>query len=370
MEGRQGLALFFTQGISLATWARVGCLAREAAYYRRLGQALGGVVWITYGGQEDQAIAAGLDGIEVLHKPRLCLSWQLAWHYRDRLRRVRILKTNQLPGSLTAVWAKWLTGTRLIVRAGNIYSRNRAREGAGWPERFRLWCQEQLAFWAADRIFLPTEEEVDYVTGIYRVDKSKITVLPNFIQTATFCPDDRIERRPGLVGFVGRFSREKNLFALLEAAAGLPGVTLRLIGSGPQREELEKQAQRLGVGVEFPGNVPNNELPGHLNECEAFAFPSFYEGHPKALLEAMACGLPVVTTPVTGIRNLIRHGETGYLCADTSAPAIRRGLLEVLNDGSLRLRLGRGGRRFVVEHFDTDKVLDIELATYREMGIF
>jgi glycosyltransferase involved in cell wall biosynthesis len=127
-------------------------------------------------------------------------------------------------------------------------------------------------------------------------------------------------------------------------------------------------ADELSVRVDFIPYQRNEELPEQLNRCEVFVFPSLYEGHPKALLEAMACGLPVVTTPVYGIRNLIKHGVNGFLCAGTSPGAIREALVEVLRDEELRRRIGAEARRFVVERFAMPVVLNKELDVYRELG--
>ena len=79
-------------------------------------------------------------------------------------------------------------------------------------------------------------------------------------------------------------------------------------------DRLSAFAKKHDVDIEFIPNQRNEDLPRYLNECEIFAFPSLYEGHPKALIEAMSCGLPVVTTPVYGIQNLVTHKVNGYLC--------------------------------------------------------
>ena len=88
-------------------------------------------------------------------------------------------------------------------------------------------------------------------------------------------------------------------------------IELRLIGDGPEKHKLEKLAATVGVKIEFLGVKPQDELPELLNECQCFVFPSLYEGHPKALIEAMSCALPVITTPVYGIKNIINHNVNG-----------------------------------------------------------
>jgi glycosyltransferase involved in cell wall biosynthesis len=167
---------------------------------------------------------------------------------------------------------------------------------------------------------------------------------------------------------VGRLAEQKNLGALIEAAAGLEGVSLRLIGDGPLWESLQAQAEAAGLPVEFTGRVPHEEVPRLLAECQVFVLPSLYEGHPKALIEAMACGLPVVGTPVDGTREVLRDGQNGLLAADTSAPALRAALAHPLADANLRERLGRAARDYAVENCALERVLDTELNVYCEIG--
>jgi glycosyltransferase involved in cell wall biosynthesis len=139
------------------------------------------------------------------------------------------------------------------------------------------------------------------------------------------------------------------------------------VGDGPQRAELEAAAAKGQARVSLLGNLPHTELPALLNGCDLFILPSLYEGHPKVLIEAMSCGLPAIGTRVPGIQELIQDGETGLLC-DTSPEGIRGAIRELLGDRELRTRLGRAAREYVLEHFSLDKILELELALYKELA--
>jgi glycosyltransferase involved in cell wall biosynthesis len=165
---------------------------------------------------------------------------------------------------------------------------------------------------------------------------------------------------------VGRLSREKNLIALVEAVAGL-SVSLLLVGNGPQSQELAELSLQLNVPMNLAGNIPNHDLPALLNDADAFVLPSLYEGHPKALLEAMACGLPVIGSDVSGIRELIQHGENGLLCPPT-AVGIREALEVLMADAALRSRLGKNARKFAVENFSLQKIVELEWTVLRELA--
>ncbi len=121
-----------------------------------------------------------------------------------------------------------------------------------------------------------------------------------------------LTKRPRSIVFVGRLVAQKNVESLIDAMQGFDS-ELTIVGDGPLRADLERRA--AGLRVTFAGVVPNENLPGLLNRHELFVLPSRYEGMPKVLLEAMACGLACVATDIPGNRDLIVDGESGLLCA-------------------------------------------------------
>ena len=113
--------------------------------------------------------------------------------------------------------------------------------------------------------------------------------------------------------------------------------------------------------MKFLGTKANDELPAIYAECDIFVLPSLYEGHPKALLEAMSCGMAVVGAEVPGIAEVIEDGETGALCG-TDATSIRATLSGLARDSDRRARLGAGARRYIERTLSLDLTVDRELA--------
>jgi glycosyltransferase involved in cell wall biosynthesis len=144
-------------------------------------------------------------------------------------------------------------------------------------------------------------------------------------------------------------------------------VELEVIGAGKLLSALVAKVEKRGLPVKFLGNVPNRDLPGHFNRASAFVLPSHIEHHPKALLEAMSCGLPVIGSDVPGIRELIAHRETGYLC-EPSAEGIKSAVQNVLGDQKLRMRIGQNAREFITAHFALDKVVPLETSLLEELA--
>jgi len=120
--------------------------------------------------------------------------------------------------------------------------------------------------------------------------------------------------------------------------------------------------------IEFLGYLGN--MDDQLRATDLFVLPSYYrEGTPRVLLEAAACGLPVVTTDVPGCRETVVDGETGRLVPPRNSKALAEAISEILGDPGLRHRMGQSGRRLVEERFDIRTITEKYLAVYRDIGI-
>jgi len=148
---------------------------------------------------------------------------------------------------------------------------------------------------------------------------------------------------------------------LLEAFARLPADTgLVIVGDGPQRQNIEAKIRELGIGcdrVTLAGNQA--EVLPWLQALDAFALPSYAnEGVPQALVQAMLCGLPCVTTATGSIGEAARDGETALIVKAEDAQDLQRGLERLLGDPALRARLGERARAHCLCQFSYDAMLD------------
>src|SRR5262249_28084053 len=141
--------------------------------------------------------------------------------------------------------------------------------------------------------------------------------------------------------FVGRLAREKKLERLVEALQRVPGVHLALVGSGPQREQLEQVF--AGLPVTFTGALHGTELASAYASADVFTFPSDTETFGNVVLEAMACQLPVVATTVGGQVDLVHHGRTGLLFAPDDIDTLVEHLRLYRENPEARAEHGRAG---------------------------
>ena len=160
---------------------------------------------------------------------------------------------------------------------------------------------------------------------------------------------------------VGRLSPEKGQTGLLRAFARLrvnhPDLSLRLVGDGPDREALERLSGELGVSeaVTFAGRLPEPETLIEISRANLLVLPSFMEGLPIVLMEAMALGIPVIASRVAGIPELVSDGKTGLLFAPSDWDELAQCISRLLSDKDLCAMLAQNGKFKITSEFDTRK---------------
>ena len=364
------MVVFMTRGMSFEAWDRAGTFTREIALYQILRLHVADIAFLSYGSTDDQALAGRRQT-----PPILSNRWQLGSNlysvaapllHARAMRQATVFKTNQLNGAWSAAIAKRLFRKKLIVRCGYVWSDFYARlDHPAWKvrlaRRLERWVVRQ-----ADRLIVATDADRRRLVSLHRLDADKVAIIPNYIDTERFRPMPEVEKAPGLICFIGRLEEQKNPLALLEAIRGFAGVRLAMVGEGSLRPILEQRAREWRLPVEWLGIVPHERLPEILNRAQLFILPSHFEGHPKALLEAMACGLPVIGARSPGIEELLVHRETGYLCG-TSAQEIRAAIAEVLADAALARHMAEQARGYVEMACSLDKVVQEELALLADL---
>lgn len=150
-----------------------------------------------------------------------------------------------------------------------------------------------------------------------------------------------------------------------------PEMRIRLvfIGDGPLRTPLAQQAERLGVDAHFHGTVSHDRLPELLRGANAFVLPSYSEGHPKALLEAMACGLPVVVSDIPGNRSVVEPDANGLIFPPGDDVRLAAQLATVLGDRAQAATLGRAAHATITQHYDLDNLVGREVALLRDLAL-
>lgn len=377
--GDRTLTLFLSNGGSLIRWHKDGILSREILLYLhflRTGIFDRVRIFSYHGGDPAyvKRLAAtdpAYHGIEVVAPRRAVqktgvgrILWSL-WgplRHRARIRCSVALKTNQVSGAWSAILSHWLTGRPLIFRMGYLLSRRLRQNGSGRAAVVAALI-ERTACHAAARVLVTSDDAAGQL-GARPVIAEKLLLTPTYVDIAAFAPKTDYDfTRPVIA--VGRLTPQKNLANLICACAEV-GCALVLVGVGECEAELRSLTARLSANVIFAGRIPNEALAKRLKEHSIFALPSLHEGLPKALIEAMACGMVCVGSDIPGVVDLIEDGRTGYLIRGFEpgdiASALRRALAEQRPD------IGRAARAVIEDRFSLEHYATREAEVYRALA--
>lgn len=215
--------------------------------------------------------------------------------------------------------------------------------------------------------------------------KQNVQFVPNWVNTARFRPNTAQElagtprpHSPLHVIFVGRLTAEKGFLNLAEAVLQTPGIWLTAVGDRPERTSTQDSIDvanaigRLEETGRFAAlsSVPRDDMPALFRSADVFSLPSWNEGLPISLLEAMATALPCVITPVGGMGDLLRDRAGQPFAIEVPAmdtEALQLGLLQLLNDAELRHRLGQSGQQTIAERFSANSAFTRLVEIYQQV---
>ena len=228
--------------------------------------------------------------------------------------------------------------------------KNRTGTGAHEPE-FRLAAEKEIVH-TCHRILAPTERERDSLISLYDAPAHKIGVVPCGVNLDLFClePKTAARKRLGLdpadtiLLYVGRFDPLKGLNTLLEAMTYLrnqPRIRLVVAGGdgdkSPEHQALVEITKRFEIGekVLFVGRIDQHNLPPYYSAADLLVMASRYESFGMVGLEALACGRPVVSTPVGAVDSLIRKTRAGCIVSDPTPQSLADGIQSIINDRTI-----------------------------------
>ena len=239
----------------------------------------------------------------------------------------------------------------------------------------------------AERVLAPLADVIAVLTDRSRgehLDRAigchdQFVTVPSGVDLERFCVDDtaRAATREKLgladrflVGWVGRLTAVKApdtfIAAAARAAPRLPAAAFVVVGDGELRAEAEEQAKTLGLGGRCVFLGQRDDVPALLNACDAFVLSSRNEGLGLAVVEAAACGTPVVATDVGGVREVLQDGRAGLLVPADRADTLADAVLALAGDDGLRRRLVRAGLDRA-EQFSVAVMVDQYAHLYEEL---
>ena len=362
------ILIFLTYGQSLLDWEKQGILERELKLYHAYQDSGHRVGFCSFGSLRDLAVAEALGFDSVLVNrwglPTFLYARLLPTLYANQLKLVDCLKTNQLWGAHVALRVANKFGKPLIVRQGfSHYEFTVASRGRNACGTIRARAYEKKCLRRADGCIVTTEQMAEGIHERVEIPARRVKIIPNFIIEEVWDPPHKPRVLTGvrpIIAYAGRISSQKNLLSVIRAAAQLNSEVL-LIGDGEGLDSLKEEAQKLNVPATFLPRLSQREVARHIRESDVFVLPSFYEGHPKILIEAMAIGIPVVATTCQGSQDVVRNGVTGVL-SSPSVDGIQKALSDVISMSvEKRQRLGDAARRYSREQFSLRNIARKEM---------
>lgn len=233
-----------------------------------------------------------------------------------------------------------------------------------------LYIVGRWIFRNAARITCLTRSDA-YEVMKYGADRSKIRIVPNAVDLNLFKPSKEKSNDPLFV-WVGRFVPEKGPNYLVKAieivVRKCKDAKFILIGDGPMLPLTRKMVKKskLNDCVRFTGVMDPKSVSHILSKATGFVFPSLKEGMPKAVLEAMACGLPIIASNISGINEIVTNGYDGLLVPPEDQQVLGEAILNVINDRNLAAKLGANARKTVETNHNWNTVLSALDSVYEE----
>ncbi|MCG3148424.1 MAG: Glycosyltransferase Gtf1 [Verrucomicrobiae bacterium] len=299
----------------------------------------------------DEIAKLGANVIVLGKKPGM--SWrtirQLATLFRQE--HVQIVHTHNPPPHFHGVLAGLLAGVPVRVHT---------KHGRNYPHMKKRVLLNRVLSWFTDAIVPVSDNAGTVALEIEKVNPKKVWRIWNGVDTELYRPQSTVHR-PQSIATVARLSPEKDqqtmLLAFRLVVDQLPAARLVFIGDGPCLPVLRDTTAKLKLTghVEFLG--ARNDVAALLPEFTVFTLSSVTEGISMTLLEAMACGVPIVATDVGGNREIVQPPACGLIVPARDPQALATAYLELLRDLARCAKMGAAGRQRVVEHFSLESMV-------------
>lgn len=225
---------------------------------------------------------------------------------------------------------------------------------------------------SADKVIAISKTCADELRAYYGV--KNLELIPNAVDSTFFCPSNNKDAKGLYVLYCGRLSAEKGLIDLIKSAPYIikkyQDFKFVIVGNGPLEKRLKKLIARLNIekNFHFTGAIDHNSLLKLYQNATVFSLPSYREGLPTTLLEAMSCGIPVVATSIPGVLDVITDHKTGLLVPPHNPEKIANAILMLIEDGKLREDISSNARRHVQKYFDWEIVISSIEKVYHSLS--
>lgn len=265
------------------------------------------------------------------------------------------------------IFASSLMRRPVVVKVFGEYLAERIRRLTGFQRRFVMEALRKVQY-----IFPQTERMAEELVREFGLNPERVVCLPNYLPDVMLGGEFRERRFTGRCIFVGQIKREKGVFDILEALAGMPDFTCDLFGPILERDQksfLEKVTE--APNIEYRGIAQHEDVPSLIDKYDVLLLPSYHEGegYPAVVLEAFAVGVPVVAADWKSVPKLVADGERGILVPVRSPDKICEALERLSRDGTLYGTMSRNAFDYARSYSERTVVRDILMDRLRRLFV-
>jgi glycosyltransferase involved in cell wall biosynthesis len=383
MKNLKELTVFLTRNYSLNTWKKNGLFEREIYFYKKLLKYNIKTSFVSYGGIEDRKLLNKKKlsfKVYYRHKwiPKLVYSFLIPIIHFNAIKKTNIIKSHQVKGSLEASLCSLIFNKPYIARNGFILSFPRSRLPNLLINKFIIFIEELISFKLSSYILTPSRSDKNYISNQYRINKKKIMIHPNFVDINLFKKKTKIRNTSGIkfkskkksinILFVGRLVDSKQPLLLVDILKDFKNLKLIVVGDGPLKKKLTIKCKKNKLDLQLAGRVNNHDLSFFYNYADIFLFPTLYEGgSSKVLIEAMSCKLPIISSNVFAVNDLISTKKNGLLSNSKSITSFRKNINLLLKNNKLRKKLIENAYKDVINKYQFSKFFERELKIIKKL---
>lgn len=366
------LYVLMTFNESLESWQASGLLDREMRLYIQYADNFKcEVTFITYGDERDNEIICNYPGMKCIplymsgkRKTNNFINYfesiLFGWKMGRIINNEDVVKTKQFWGAWVGVIIKLVSGCRLVCRAGYDHTDFLKRSNKKGLRYIVSVVNDFIVSTYSDQIIVTTKKHKQYLTKMPFITRiNKFHVLPNWIDAEIFKITKDFQSRNDACLFVGRLTLQKNIFLLLDISR-FSKVPIDIIGNGPLRTDLSNAIKKNGVNISLLGTFPNTDMPMLYNNYKYYIMTSFYEGNPKTLLEALACGCVPIVADSPGISEIFVGQEFGILSNSADVGGFISAIKYLKQDQKTAERYSQMASEYIRKNFDFQVYLENE----------